>query len=417
MFPIRNNILSALGILFWIMPLFAGDNPQQGVKLGLDYGILNFQSDVSPEKVGTLGEGTITLPISEKFSVMLAGGYGAQRFIPYNNSMSTRLITGDVCGVFLFPLHSFLLPKFYLGASIINFTRSDWPSYWDGAGVVGGGFDIGLSNRLSLSFTADYRFTSGDDFDGIAKDGKDTYLTAKGGIQYTLPQKESPQSHLLARTLEYRDSEKQQRGDLSNWVNATETSATGGNVILRETAATPDTAVTNRIQKLDNLISLKDETIQQVKNKLRTLDQEISSLETVLEQKSQKQTETLSTNDFYNEYKIGVQKFDERDYSTAINIFKSLMAQDPTNRLASNCQYWIGECEYASQDFEKAVDAFQRTLEYPNSTKLDDALIMLGLSFKKINQTDVAKQYFEKLLAEYPESEYASFAKKSIASL
>ncbi len=413
MFPIEKKILTALGILFWIMPLLAGDNSQQGIKLGLDYGILNFQSDVSPEKVGTLGEGTITLPISDKFSVMLVGGYGTQRFIPYNNSISTRLITGNVCGVFRFPLHSFLLPKFYLGASIINFTRSDWPSYWDGAGVAGGGFDIELSKRLSLSFAADYRFTTGDDFDGVAKGGKDSYLTAKAGIQYSLPKREAPKSHLLAKTLEYRNQDEQHRGNVPNWVNASEASA-AGKVVSRGISAYPDTAMTNKIQQLGKLIDMRNETIQEVKNKLQTMDQQISSLQTALEQKSQK--ESLSTDDFYAKYKLGVQKFDERDYSAAINIFKSLMAQDPTNRLASNCQYWIGECEYATKNYENAVDAFQRTLEYPNSTKLDDALIMLGMSFEKIDQRDVAKQYFEKLLAEYPESEYASFAKKSIAS-
>ncbi|NOY61467.1 MAG: tetratricopeptide repeat protein [Calditrichaeota bacterium] len=416
MFPIEKKILTALGILFWILPLYAGDNSQQAVKLGLHYGILNFQGDVSPDKIGNYGEGTVTFPVSKKFSVLLAGGYGVQRFIPYSTLLNTQLITSDVRGIFRFPVHSFISPKFYLGASIIYFTRGNWPSYWDGAGLAGGGFDIGLSKRLSLSFTADYRFTTGDDFDGIANGGKDAYLTAKAGIQYSLPTKESHKSHLLARTLEYHDGGEQQRSNLPNWVNATETSATG-NVIASKTVATPDTADINRIQMLDDLIYVRNETIQAVKNKLRKLDQKISSLETVLEQKSPSRTETLSTEDFYNEYKIAVQKFDERDYSAAANIFKSLMAQDPTNRLASNCQYWIGECEYATKNFEKAVDAFQRTLEYPNSTKTDDALIMLGLSFKKINQFKVAKQYFERLLAEYPDSEYANLAKRSIASL
>ncbi len=407
-------ILTAFTILLWTIPLFAGDNTPQGTKIGLHYGALNFQSDVSPENIGNFGEGTVTLPFSKKFSIMLASGYGTQRFIPYNDLITTQLISCDVRGVFKLPMYSLISPKLYLGAGIINFTRANWPSYWDGAGLAGGGFDVGLSKRLSLSLTADYRFTSGDDFDGIAKGGKDSYLTARAGIQYSLPKDETKESHLLARTLEFRDQEKEHRSKLPNYVSVDETSASG-KVISNKVSTVPDTALINQIQHLGKLVDMRDETIQQVKNKLVALDQEISSLQTEVEQKSQK--ESLNTDDFITEYNIGVKKFDERDYTAAVKIFKTLMAQDPTNSLASNCQYWIGECEYATQHFENAVDAFQRTLEYPNSTKLDDALIMLGLSFKKINQLEVAKQYFEKLLAEYPESEYANFAKRSMASL
>lgn len=414
MIPNKKKILTAFAILFGIIPLFAGDNAPQGLKLGLNYGVLNFQSDISPENIGNYGEGSVTLPVSNKFSIMLAGGYGAQQFIPTNDLITTNLISCDVRGIIQLPKRALFTPKLYLGASIINFKRGNWPAYWDGAGLAGGGFDVGLSKRLSLSLTADYRFTSGDDFDGVAKGGKDSYLIAKAGIEYSLPRKEAPKSHLLARTLEYRGQEDQHRGNLPNWTSPSEASASG-NVVTREISVIPDTALTSRIRQLSQQIDSREQTIQEVKTRLQTLDEQISSLQTALQQKSQQNT--LSADDFYAEYKVGVQKYNERDYSAAETIFKSLMAQDPTNRLASNCQYWIGECEFATQNYENAVDAFQRTLEYSNSTKIDDALIMLGMSFEKINQRDVAKQYFEKLLTEYPESEYSGFAKKSIASL
>ncbi len=110
-------------------------------------------------------------------------------------------------------------------------------------------------------------------------------------------------------------------------------------------------------------------------------------------------------------------QFYAKRYSDAIAQFNALVAQFPDHSLASNCVYWIGESYFGSGNYSEAVNAFNRVLNYPRSLKLDDALLMLGRSHLKLGQTEEARQAFDRLIKEFPNSEFVAKAEEWLSRL
>ncbi|MDQ7052633.1 MAG: tetratricopeptide repeat protein [candidate division KSB1 bacterium] len=93
------------------------------------------------------------------------------------------------------------------------------------------------------------------------------------------------------------------------------------------------------------------------------------------------------------------------------------MARYPQHRLASNCWYWIGESYFALGDLNNALQAFNEVLNYRNSFKTDDALLMLGRIYMRQGNAEMARQMFNRLQQDYPDSEYVPRAQRYLNQL
>ncbi len=120
---------------------------------------------------------------------------------------------------------------------------------------------------------------------------------------------------------------------------------------------------------------------------------------------------------FSDKYDNALRLFYTRRYNDAIIILSELKQKYPAHSFAVNCQYWIGECYFGLRDYNTALEAFQKVLVFGNSNKSDDATMMIGRCYYKLNDKINAKFYFNKLLLDYPESEYVSKARLHIARL
>ncbi|MCD6117654.1 tetratricopeptide repeat protein [bacterium] len=125
----------------------------------------------------------------------------------------------------------------------------------------------------------------------------------------------------------------------------------------------------------------------------------------------------VSDNSFKSNYKQALQYFYNRNYKETIRMMRSLLSSNPDNRLASNCQYWIGESLNAMGDYRSAVQAFNSVLSYRKSYKFDDALLMAGLCSLKLGDKSTARERFQKLVSKYPDSEYAPKAMRYLGRL
>jgi tetratricopeptide (TPR) repeat protein len=76
-------------------------------------------------------------------------------------------------------------------------------------------------------------------------------------------------------------------------------------------------------------------------------------------------------------YKDALDRFRQRRYRESIGILEWLLQQYPTDTLASNCQYWLGESYFGLADYKRAYAAFKRVTEYAGSVKRNDAVTMM----------------------------------------
>ncbi len=91
------------------------------------------------------------------------------------------------------------------------------------------------------------------------------------------------------------------------------------------------------------------------------------------------------------------------DYAGAEAGFTRFLASHPNDPLAANAQFWLGESHFARKQYRDAADAFLKSYtDYPDSNKVTDSLLKLGLSLKGIGQNDAACATFSELLAKYP---------------
>jgi len=136
----------------------------------------------------------------------------------------------------------------------------------------------------------------------------------------------------------------------------------------------------------------------------------------------------------YVQYQIGMSYFNQifsfdRDQSPtrkALSSFEYLVANYPPSlftekakgkieacrkKLAEH-EFYIGNFYYGRGDYLAAARRFGGLLEqYPNTIPEDRTLFLLGRSFFELNETEMAKKAFSRLVADFPLSPYSKEAK------
>lgn len=102
----------------------------------------------------------------------------------------------------------------------------------------------------------------------------------------------------------------------------------------------------------------------------------------------------------------------------AIQLFESLQADHPKGELSDNTQYWLGEAYKINRENDKAQAAFNKVVsQFPNSSKVPDALLKLG--YIEFDQQNLAKarDYFSRITTSYPDTTAAHLASKKLAQM
>lgn len=346
-----------------------------------------------------------------------------------NATFSTDVLNLDLkAGVNLLTNGRFI-PYAYGGLGAIMFQQGQSNAlpgkYYDPAYFFGGGVEIKLSPQLGLNATADYRFTGSDDLDpeswpGSAKDG---YLTVRTGLTYYL----EPTRFGLGKEIEVSEKtpiDELDMAELSGFGEEGEAGTDGLNALIEGIDNYDEASGTNaemgeyvnmrsRVDELNNAIQQKELEIEDLNSQLSYRKDKIAELQgrNVLSG-SEERSFSGDISDISASYNEALQTFYTRDYDRAIQQFSLLLETSPMHKLASNCQYWIGENYFGKGDYASASQAFEQVLTYEKSHKKDDALLMLGRCYIKTGDKQHAAQMFEQLMNSYPESEYYDKAQR-----
>ncbi len=172
-----------------------------------------------------------------------------------------------------------------------------------------------------------------------------------------------------------------------------------------------------RIQNLQRQLKDKDRLIQQLKDQLAEQSLKVEQLQQQKKGAGQlyvptggMATSTAASGDYEQIYQQARQAFESRDYQTALSLFQSLLTKNANHPLADNAQYWIGECHYALRQYDAAILDFQKVFTFPNSNKAADAQFKLVLCYLKKGDLEKAREEFERLRSDYPDSPYVNRA-------
>lgn len=111
----------------------------------------------------------------------------------------------------------------------------------------------------------------------------------------------------------------------------------------------------------------------------------------------------LPTDNAASLYDAAFQALREQKYERAEAGFKEFMQRYPTDTLAGNAQYWLGESFYVRGNYADAAKSFATGYQkYPKSSKAADNLLKLGLSLSQTGKTQEACVTLTQLDKQFP---------------
>ncbi len=104
-------------------------------------------------------------------------------------------------------------------------------------------------------------------------------------------------------------------------------------------------------------------------------------------------------------YQQGYGALLQKDYASAEGAFRQLLDSYPSDPLAADAQYWIGETYYVRAQYKNAADAFLNGYKkYQSGQKAPDTLLKLGMSLAELGQKDAACSTFGELKTKFPQA-------------
>jgi len=108
----------------------------------------------------------------------------------------------------------------------------------------------------------------------------------------------------------------------------------------------------------------------------------------------------------------------DKQYDKAIPEFQSFNQNYPDSSYAPNSHYWLGQLLFNKAEFAQAKIEFTLVVEkFTASNKRSDAMLKLGMVEQKLNNNVAAKSWYQKVLAQYPESSVAQLAQSRLENL
>jgi tol-pal system protein YbgF len=102
-------------------------------------------------------------------------------------------------------------------------------------------------------------------------------------------------------------------------------------------------------------------------------------------------------------YQQGYAALLQKDYGGAETAFRQLVDTYPSDQLAGDAQYWLGETYYMRGQYKNAADSFLKGYQkYKSGQKAPDTLLKLGMALAELGQKDAACSTFGELKAKYP---------------
>lgn len=121
------------------------------------------------------------------------------------------------------------------------------------------------------------------------------------------------------------------------------------------------------------------------------------------------------------QYELGVRKFEEGEYRDAVQAFQTFTFNYPQDPRIPEARWRTAEAYREDEDWATAAQEylnFQR--DYPRDARGDDALYQAGRAYQKMSlrpeldqrDTERAINVYERLVTEYPGSEFAEEARR-----
>jgi tol-pal system protein YbgF len=185
-------------------------------------------------------------------------------------------------------------------------------------------------------------------------------------------------------------------------------------------AATPTSMLEYRVDSLKNENARTKDQLEAVAAENRKLTARNAELETKLNEAlaaPKVEAPPPAPVNAASAYEAALAKFKAKDFQGAIADMEALLNGNVEQKLADNCQYWIGESYYGLRNYKEALKQFTTVLGLPRSEKKADATLMSGNCQAALGNGAAAKEAYEKVVSDFPTSPLVDKAKDKLAKM
>ncbi len=117
-------------------------------------------------------------------------------------------------------------------------------------------------------------------------------------------------------------------------------------------------------------------------------------------------------------YQNGLRDFTSGNYDLSKQEFSDYLKNFPTNPLAGNAQFYLGEISYAQENYQDAVTQYDMVLySYPKSYKLAASLLKKGQAEIKLGQKSSGSRDLREVIRRFPGTDEARQAQARLKEL
>lgn len=357
--------------------------------LGFGAGTQKLVTNAPGAQFGFGGEGLVGYRFTDRVGVTGSAGYAT---FPFNAGGSFNIIYGNVLFDVELLNQSAFHPFIALGGGGVNYPVAG-NRFNDVTAVGGAGFRWLFNDRVALQVNGLYnRYVS-----GTIKNN--AYVSGRVGLSMMLgggsgPSSEEDMFVEEAPVEEYDSSLEERMNEM-------------------ESAAGAETA--GSMQDYIRLKSQVDEINQDIDNKEREISALVAALNDGKKRSGEMQLASAapaveSNAGFSRVYEQALNHFYAKRHAQAVQMFTDLVNQFPSHSLVSSCHYWIGESQFHLGNYQEAISELSQVLQAARSLKKDDALLVLGKSYAQLNRKEEAREALNRLIREFPNSEFVGQA-------
>lgn len=118
------------------------------------------------------------------------------------------------------------------------------------------------------------------------------------------------------------------------------------------------------------------------------------------------------------DYDAALGVFRKGDFAGAQNAFVELLKRYPTSGYAPSSFFWLGNAQYATRDYQVAIQNFRNLLtQAPDHLRAPEAVLSIANCQVELKDIKAARKTLEDLIKAYPQSEAAAAAKQRLPRL
>lgn len=179
------------------------------------------------------------------------------------------------------------------------------------------------------------------------------------------------------------------------------------------------TQLSQELREIKGGMELFEHKISEIENRQRSLYQLVEQPKAASSTTTTKSTATAGSAGEQSAYQAAVDLvLVNKDYNQAITAFEAFIIDYPQSEYLANSHYWLGQLLYQQKKRQEARVAFLTVSDkFPQSAKRADSLFKIGVIDEYLGELASAKDFYQKVLKEYPNSSAAGLAQKHLDAL